>query len=68
MQLGVILFLVKMVINPDAMINFTLFTVNILRDYAYYENINQVTRFTFQNLQYEKMVFLYYGYEYYGFL
>ena len=46
MQLGVILFLVKMVINPDAMICFTVFTVFILRDFAYYENINQVTQFS----------------------
>ena len=39
MQLGVTLFLVKMVINPDAMICFTVFTVFILRDSAYYGKI-----------------------------
>ena len=45
MQLGVTLFLVKIVINPDAMICFTVFTVFILRESAYNENINQVTRY-----------------------
>ena len=44
MQLGVTLFLVKMVINPDAKICFTVFTVFILRDSEYYENMIQVTR------------------------
>ena len=44
MQLGVTLVLVKMVINPDAMICFTVFTVFILRDSEYYENMIQVTR------------------------